>query len=529
MDLHFRLTAVLLAATSLAAGAAPVIDGNRFLFTGIDGGACLEFTSSVSFRLVRWWGPAQPLLGEPVYKDRVWTGYDDKLTQLAIDTKFLRVDIGKDDYRLTVKLPSGRAVWAERRGVYKSVDGASIVYDSLLTPGEKLYGFGAPVRPGSVDQFGQKFTVRRPPLYFSSAGYGRFLARAGEYEVDAGSTESARMRMVAKQAGVAEQFFYYGPSPKEILEQHALATQSQVNHPNEVLDLMDEKALPADAVRVPVTEGNYCDLSLVVNRLSLSGATYEAVDVSKVGKYLDEFRMYPILYRSDPARGGAEIEVRRKIWIPYLRTYLREAYDRGLPFLRPMVMQYPKDAGMEKRSDVFMIGDELLVAPGCDVKSVELPRGRWTDLRTNKEYPGRTAAPNDAPGMPVYVKMGSILPLVPQRKDIGLELHYYPNIGAEFFLIEPEVNEYSQFHAAPVGEILRVEAESKVERTCEWILHHVDKPKTVGESERPSYREVSSRGELTPGSYFYDASQRSLHLLLHTKAGEDRIVNAYYQ
>lgn len=523
-----RFFLLLLAFPFCLSAANPTIDGNRFTFLGIDGGAMLEFTSGTSFHLVRWWGPAQPVLGDPVYRDRVWTQSDDRLTLLAIDTKYLQVEIAKDDYRLSVK-QAGKpaAVWTERRGAVRQ--GSGYVLDSSFNAAsEKLYGFGAPVRPRAMEQNGQRFTVDRPSLYFSSGGYGRFLSRAGgTYEVDAGASEPGRLRIVAKNLAVAEQYFYFGPSPKEILEQHLAATQTQVYHKDAILNLMDESSLTPDMVRIPVTEANYCDLSHLINASSASGATYQAVDLSKAGKYEDVFRMFPILYRSDASKGSPEIEVRRKPWLPYLRTYLREAYDRGLPILRPLIMQYSRDAGMERRTDVFMLGDELLVAPGCDLKSVELPRGRWTDLRTNKEYAGRTNVANDAPGLPVYVKMGSILPLVPQRKDVGLELHYYPKIGAEFFLIEPEVGEYSQFHASPVGDILRVEAESKISRRCEWILHHVDKPSSVSEGET-KFRELSSRGALQPATWFYDADQRSLHIMMDVKAGDDHIVNALY-
>jgi hypothetical protein len=521
LGLVFAMTAVL-------SPAAVSVDGNRFNFTGLDGGACLEFTSSTSFRLTRWWGPSPPLLGQPVYKDRVWTKSDDRLTLLAIDTKYLRMEIAKDDYRLSVKLPSGRSVWTERRGVIR--EGSKLVYDANVAADEKLYGFDAPVRRGSLDQHGQKFTANGPFFFFSSGGYGRSFSKAGKYDVDAGATDVNRLKIAGDGVAIADQFFFYGPTPKEIIEQYQTANERQINQPDEILNLSDgEKSLPRGAVKIPVTEANYCDLSLLVNQASLSGATYEAIDLSALGKYMDEAKFYPILWRSDPAKGGSEIELRRKPWIPYHRTYLREAYDRGLPFLRPLVLQFARDPGMERRSDAFMIGDELLVAPGCDVKTVELPRGRWTDLRTNKEYPGRTTATNDAPGMPVYAKMGSILPLVSSRKDFGLELHYYPNIGAEFFLIEPEVGEYSQFHAAPVGDILRVESESKMNRGLEWILHHVDKPRQVSESEPAvKYAETQSRGELKPGLFFYDAPQRNLHVMLYTKAGEDRIVNMTY-
>lgn len=525
MRLSFILAAI--AAFPMCFAANPSIDGNRFTFLGMDGGAMLEFTSGTSFRLVRWWGPAQPVLGDPVYTDRIWTQSDDKLTLLAIDTKHLQVEIAKADYRVSVRQAGGKVLWSERRGAVRQ--GTGYVMDSNFATGtEKLYGFGAEVRDGALEQNGQKFTVDRPALYFSNGGYGRFLPRAGgTYEVDAGATEPGRLRIVARNLAVAEQYFYFGPSPKEVLEQHLGATQSQVYHRDSILELMDEGSITTDMARIPVTEGNFCELSKLVNASSLSGAVYQAVDLSKAGKHADVFRMFPILYRSDASKGAAEIEVRRRIWLPYLRTYLREAYDRGLPILRPLPMQFPRDAGMERRSDVFMLGDEMLLAPGCDVKAVELPRGRWTDLRTNKEYAGRTTVANDAPGLPVYVKMGSILPLVGQRKDVGLELHYYPKIGAEFFLIEPQLGEYSQFHASPVGDILRVEAESKVDRRCEWILHHVDRPVSVQEGDA-KYREVAGRGALQPGLWFYDAEQRSLHLMLDAKAGEDHIINALY-
>ncbi|BDC51306.1 hypothetical protein F183_A36220 [Bryobacterales bacterium F-183] len=525
-SLSLSVAALLLPLCLSAAN--PAIDGNRFTFLGMDGGAMLEFTSGTSFRLVRWWGPAQPVLGDPVYRDRVWTKSDDRVAILAIDTRYLQVEIAKDDYRLSVRQAGAtKTLWAERRGPVRQ--GTGYVLDSNFnTTTEKLYGFGAPVRQGAVDQNGQKFTVDRPSFYFSSGGYGRFLSRAGgSYEVDAGQSEPGRLRVTAKNLAVAEQYFYFGPSPKEIFEQHATATQSQVYHKDSILDLIDEASLKPDMIPIPVTEANFCDLSKFVNASSASGAVYQAVDLSKVGKHQDVFRMFPILYRSDPSKASAEIEIRRKAWLPYLRTYLREAYDRGLPTLRPLMMQFPRDAGMERRSDVFMLGDEMLIAPGCDVKTIELPRGRWTDLRTNKEYPGRTAVANDVPGLPVFVKMGSILPLVGQRKDVGLELHYYPKIGAEFFLIEPELGEYSQFHASPVGDILRVEAESKVSRRCEWILHHVDKPTTVQEGES-KFKEVNGRGALQPGLWFYDSSQRSLHVMIDAKAGEDHIVNALY-
>ncbi len=53
----------------------------------------------------------------------------------------------------------------------------------------------------------------------------------------------------------------------------------------------------------------------------------------------------------------------RKMWTPYLVTYLREAYDRGYPLIRPLPMEFSRDKDMDRQNDVFMLGDEVLMAP----------------------------------------------------------------------------------------------------------------------------------------------------------------------
>ena len=153
-------------------------------------------------------------------------------------------------------------------------------------------------------------------------------------------------------------------------------------------------------------------------------------------------------------------------------------------------MQFPKDLGLDARSEVYMIGDEILVAPGCNITEVELPRGSWTDLRNNANHPGRQRISNDPDaGLPIYAKSGSLIPLISSRLGVSLELHYFPTLGAEFFIFEPDVNEYSQFHAAPSADFMRVESESKVARVCEWILHHTP-------NRQPSARLANRSGKL---------------------------------
>src|SRR5204863_5921587 len=119
--------------------------------------------------------------------------------------------------------------------------------------------------------------------------------------------------------------------------------------------------------------------------------------------------LLPIVYRA-AGEGGIDPQTRRA-WTPYLVTYLREAHDRGFPVIRPLPFQFSKDANSDRQADVFMLGDEVLVAPMISAGSkrrLELPRGNWTDLRTNTEYRGGQAIEVDAPAgrVPMFVRNG---------------------------------------------------------------------------------------------------------------------------
>ena len=41
----------------------------------------------------------------------------------------------------------------------------------------------------------------------------------------------------------------------------------------------------------------------------------------------------------------------------------------------------------------------------------------------------------------------------------GMALHYFPKLGGEFFLLEGDIAEYSQVHAAPALDFMRLEIE----------------------------------------------------------------------
>ena len=58
----------------------------------------------------------------------------------------------------------------------------------------------------------------------------------------------------------------------------------------------------------------------------------------------------------------AAIELKYRL-LPYIYTYAREAYDTGLPIMRPLFLEYPMDMETFSTDAQFLFGRELLVAP----------------------------------------------------------------------------------------------------------------------------------------------------------------------
>lgn len=149
----------------------------------------------------------------------------------------------------------------------------------------------------------------------------------------------------------------------------------------------------------------------------------------------------------------AAIELKYQLF-PYLYTYSRKAHDTGLPITRGLFMEFPNDAEAAKIDNQFIFGEELLVAPvlkkGERVKRVYLPEGEWIDFNDKKtEYLGGEKLPYKAPlnTIPIFVKKGSIIPMMPimqyigEKRDYPVTFHIFPNYEdekASFTLYEDE-------------------------------------------------------------------------------------------
>jgi MYXO-CTERM domain-containing protein len=103
--------------------------------------------------------------------------------------------------------------------------------------------------------------------------------------------------------------------------------------------------------------------------------------------------------------------------IPYVRSFLHAATRTGAPVMRALVFEYPDDATVADRSDEYLFGSELLVAPvlvgGATVREVYLPAGRWLEYEGRRAWsrgPASVAAPAPLDTIPVFVREGGIVP-----------------------------------------------------------------------------------------------------------------------
>jgi alpha-D-xyloside xylohydrolase len=101
---------------------------------------------------------------------------------------------------------------------------------------------------------------------------------------------------------------------------------------------------------------------------------------------------------------------------PYVAEQMRVAEETGLPPMRPLFLEFPRDPACWEVADQFMLGEDLLVAPvvelGARERDVYLPAGAdWEDAWTGEAHDGgRTLrAPAPLPRAPVYLRQGGSL------------------------------------------------------------------------------------------------------------------------
>jgi alpha-D-xyloside xylohydrolase len=147
--------------------------------------------------------------------------------------------------------------------------------------------------------------------------------------------------------------------------------------------------------------------------------------------------------------------------LPYLYSLAAQVTLAGSPMLRAMGLQYPDDVRAHAVDDQFFLGGSMMVCPvtlpmyyardsralknvSC-TRSVYLPVGDgWYDFWTEKLEEGGASIEVGAPleTIPVFVRMGSILPLASAMQHTGemaearYTINIYTGADARFVLYE---------------------------------------------------------------------------------------------
>lgn len=142
--------------------------------------------------------------------------------------------------------------------------------------------------------------------------------------------------------------------------------------------------------------------------------------------------------------------------------------------------------------DQYMAGEYLLVAPlfaGQTSRKVILPKGRWYDFYTG-EYAGDGQIITVTPGLdkiPVYVKDGGIIPLMPARlhapragEKVDLEIRYYGEKPGKYLLYDDDGETFNYEKGEYSWREIKVEKDKKGKLKGSLAAAQKGKPNTVG-------------------------------------------------
>jgi alpha-glucosidase len=159
----------------------------------------------------------------------------------------------------------------------------------------------------------------------------------------------------------------------------------------------------------------------------------------------------------EPWAGGPEQEALRRRYIelryqllPYIYTGIEEMTRTGVPFMRPVFLDYPQRESFYNDNRDFLFGSDLFVAPvvteTLDAEEIELPPGDWYDYWTAQKHASteKIALHPALDELPLYVRAGAIIPMQPivqstEEKPSGaLEIRVYAGADCHGSLYEDD-------------------------------------------------------------------------------------------
>jgi alpha-glucosidase len=160
---------------------------------------------------------------------------------------------------------------------------------------------------------------------------------------------------------------------------------------------------------------------------------------------------FPWLYGEEAeAAIRKALELRYRL-VPYYYSLAHEAWEKGMPLMRPLVMEFPDDPQVANMTSQWLMGHGLMPAPiltDKNQRSVYFPKGTWYPLGSNKTHKGGQSVDVMVAldVIPVFVRAGTILPLGPviqHTRDLPggpLDVQIYPGADGTFTLVEDDGN-----------------------------------------------------------------------------------------
>ncbi|MGJ7442738.1 alpha-xylosidase [Aquipuribacter sp. MA13-6] len=120
------------------------------------------------------------------------------------------------------------------------------------------------------------------------------------------------------------------------------------------------------------------------------------------------------------APGQSAVEVARTFTtlklrlMPYLFQVGLHAHQHGVPFMRPMQLEFPGDPAVDHLERQYLLGQDLLVAPVMSADGhvdYYLPAGTWTNLLTDEVVTGGAwrRERHDFASLPLWVREDAVL------------------------------------------------------------------------------------------------------------------------
>ncbi len=123
--------------------------------------------------------------------------------------------------------------------------------------------------------------------------------------------------------------------------------------------------------------------------------------------------------------------------LPYLYSTAYQTHHTGIPMIRPVVLEFPKDRTARHVELEYFLGSHLLVAPVFDQDELEvyLPQGVWTDWFTGARVEGGrwVSLEPTVETIPVFIRENAMIPClqeIPADIDVRYEhLHVILSLG----------------------------------------------------------------------------------------------------